>query len=51
LAEAEKGIKLTKTIVDKLKHIAGKTQTFYRDNDLKGFSFKNYLRWRQKFHR
>ncbi len=28
MAEAEKGIKLTKTIVDKFEHIFGKTQTF-----------------------
>ncbi|HFF3340135.1 TPA: tyrosine-type recombinase/integrase [Legionella pneumophila] len=40
MAEAEKGIKLTKTIVDKLEHIPGKTQTFYRDNDLKGFALR-----------
>ncbi|CZP06053.1 Putative prophage CPS-53 integrase [Legionella pneumophila] len=40
MAEAEKGFKLTKTIVDKLEHIAGKTQTFYRDNDLKGFALR-----------
>lgn len=33
MAEVENGIKLTKTIVDKLEHIPGKTQTFYRDND------------------
>ncbi len=35
MVEAEKGIKLTKTIVDKLEYIAGKTQTFYREHDLK----------------
>lgn len=40
MAEAEKGIKLTKTIVDKLEHIPGKTQTFFRDNDLKGFALR-----------
>ncbi|HAT7071648.1 TPA: tyrosine-type recombinase/integrase [Legionella pneumophila] len=33
-------MKLTKTIVDKLEHIPGKTQTFYRDNDLKGFALR-----------
>ncbi len=40
MAETEKGTKLTKTIVDKLEHIPGKTQTFYRDNDLKGFALR-----------
>ncbi|HHF7348592.1 TPA: tyrosine-type recombinase/integrase [Legionella feeleii] len=40
MAEVEKGFKLTKTIVDKLEHIPGKTQTFYRDNDLKGFALR-----------
>lgn len=40
MAVTEKGIKLTKTIVDKLDHIPNKTQTFYRDNDLKGFALR-----------
>lgn len=40
MVEAEKGIKLTKTIVDKLERIPEKTQTFYRDNDLKGFALR-----------
>ncbi|MDF1758585.1 MAG: hypothetical protein P1U74_09865 [Legionellaceae bacterium] len=40
MAGSEKGIKLTKNIVDKLEHIPGKTQTFYRDNDLKGFALR-----------
>jgi hypothetical protein len=38
--KGEKGIKLTKTIVDKFEHIPAKTQTFYRDNDLKGFALR-----------
>lgn len=40
MAEAEKGIKLTKTIVDKLEHVLGKTQTFYCDHDLKGYALR-----------
>lgn len=40
MASSEKGIKLTKTIVDKLEHIPGKTQTFYRDEGLKGFGLR-----------
>tara|TARA_Y100000588_G_scaffold280842_1_gene297848 strand:+ start:452 stop:871 length:420 start_codon:yes stop_codon:yes gene_type:complete len=40
MARSEKGIKLTKTIVDKLEHNPGKTQTFYRDDSLKGFALR-----------
>ncbi|KTD61871.1 tyrosine-type recombinase/integrase [Legionella spiritensis] len=40
MAASGNGIKLTKTIVDKLEHIPGKTQTFYRDDSLKGFALR-----------
>lgn len=40
MAKAEKGIKLTKTIVDKLDFIPGKTQSFFRDDGLKGFGLR-----------
>ncbi|WP_133129949.1 tyrosine-type recombinase/integrase [Legionella yabuuchiae] len=34
------GIKLTKTIVDKLEAIPGKPQSFFRDESLKGFALR-----------
>lgn len=40
MAESDKGIKLTKTMVDKLDHIPGKTQSFFRDDGLKGFGLR-----------
>lgn len=40
MAGSDKGIKLTKTIVDKLDHIPGKTQSFFRDDGLKGFGLR-----------
>ncbi|HAT8251899.1 TPA: DUF4102 domain-containing protein [Legionella pneumophila] len=35
-----KAIKLTKTVVDKIKPVEGKDQTFYRDEQLKGFALR-----------
>ncbi len=40
MAVTENGIKLTKSIVDKLEAIPGKTQSFYRDESLKGFALR-----------
>lgn len=40
MATTQNGIKLTKTIVDKLEAIPGKTQSFFRDDSLKGFALR-----------
>lgn len=40
MAATDNGIKLTKTIVDKLEPIEGKSQSFFRDASLKGFALR-----------
>lgn len=40
MASSQNGIKLTKTIVDKLDAIPGKPQSFFRDESLKGFALR-----------
>ena len=36
--ENKTSIKLTKSVVDKIKPVQGKDQVFYRDDQLKGFA-------------
>ncbi|QDP72031.1 integrase family protein [Legionella israelensis] len=38
--ESKKSIKLTKSVVDKIKSVEGKDQAFYRDEQLKGFALR-----------
>ncbi|STX39016.1 tyrosine-type recombinase/integrase [Legionella feeleii] len=38
--ETSKSIKLTKSVIDKIKSIEGKDQVFYRDEQLKGFALR-----------
>ena len=40
MAGDQTSLKLTKSIVDKLESIAGKDQSFYRDETLKGFALR-----------
>ncbi len=40
MATTQNGIKLTKTIVDKLEANPGKPQSFFRDDSLKGFALR-----------